>query len=64
MKVSQWGNSVAGCLPTSVSTVTPPMSEVNAFVDSNVVLYLLSADPAKTDRSQALPAGRILQNSF
>ena len=30
------------------------------FVDSNVLLYLLSADAAKADRAEALLAGRIV----
>lgn len=30
------------------------------FVDTNVLLYLLSGDPAKADRAEALLAGRIV----
>jgi predicted nucleic acid-binding protein len=33
-----------------------PMSVVKAFIDSNIVLYLLSADAAKADRAEAVIA--------
>lgn len=37
-----------------MTVVSPP------FVDTNVLLYLLSSDEAKADRAEALLAGRIV----
>jgi len=34
------------------------MKAVDPFYDTNVVLYLLSSDPAKADRAEALLTGR------
>ena len=49
------------CQPTSSSTASSPMNGGDGFFDTNVLLYLLSADSAKADRAEELLAsgGRI-----
>jgi predicted nucleic acid-binding protein len=47
---------VAGCQQTSNLIGSTPMSEGKAFFDTNVLLYMLSADVAKADRSEELIA--------
>jgi len=46
----------ASCPPISRSAVMRPMNVAKSswFLDSNVVLYLLSADSAKADSAEAL----------
>ncbi|WP_237759599.1 PIN domain-containing protein [Sulfuricella sp. T08] len=47
---------MGGCLLISSLTGSKPMSGDRRFFDTNVVLYLLSADQAKADRAEELLA--------
>lgn len=52
---------MAACPPTSGSTGLKPMSAGDPFIDTNVLLYLLSGDPAKADRAEeVLAAGGVV----
>lgn len=47
---------MAVCPPTSSSTGSKPANVAKVFFDTNVLLYLLSADAAKADRAEELVA--------
>lgn len=45
---------MAACLPISTSTASKPMSGAEHFIDTNVLLYLLSGDAGKADRAEEI----------
>ena len=45
---------MAVCLRTSSLTALSPTSVAKPFFDTNILLYLLSVDPAKADTAEAL----------
>src|SRR5664280_2908771 len=49
-------SSAVDCPPVFGLIGWKPMSEVDSFFDTNVLLYLLSKDAAKADRAEALLA--------
>ena len=49
-------SSAAGCPPLSGSTAWRRMSAAETFFDTNVLLYLLSAEQAKAERAEELLA--------
>jgi bifunctional DNA-binding transcriptional regulator/antitoxin component of YhaV-PrlF toxin-antitoxin module len=50
------------CPPISSSIGKTPMPEPKAFIDSNILLYLLSADEDKADRAKAIVQSEDMQD--
>jgi hypothetical protein len=49
-----YGSFGENSLPTSSLTETMQMPESKAFIDTNILLYLLSADTDKADRAEKI----------
>jgi len=55
VQVAKWGNSLAIRLPAAIVEALRQMSvDHKVFFDTNVLLYLLSADIVKADTAEAV----------